>query len=124
MIDIKTEHDKEVVYAKVEKGTHAGKVIRTYYIRPKDNVVVGRVISAETTEKSKTIAVGAGSMCEEFRKHFNIVPKGRGKRTKDESTILAKFATAIEVVQEEVPALEQERELVEVVATPAKAKRK
>lgn len=82
-----TEGDKEVCYAKVQTGTHAGKVIRVYYIRTKDGVVCGKDL-----ESKKVIAVGKGSMSPEFRAHYNLTS---GRKGQDYGNILAEFSNVI-----------------------------
>lgn len=115
-IELVQENGKEVCYAKVTSGKREGAIIRVYYIRANDGVVVGKDIQTK-----KVIAVGKGSMSEEFRAHYNLTT---GRKGQSYDSILAELGKAVEAVQEEVPEVVAEPEMAMAeasVVAPKKA---
>jgi len=102
----------QIVYGKVLSGKHAGKVIRVYYTRPKDGVVVGKDVESKTT-----IHVGKFNFSEEFRNHFGLKSN---RKTKDYTNILEQFNTAINETPIEEPIVEEVVEEVKELVTVTK----
>ena len=95
---VKKEGDKEVTFAKVIAGKHEGKILRIYSIRKKDGVVLGKDIASK-----KNLAVGKGSMSQEFRDKYNLT-SGRVSSSKDFSDVLNEFGVVVEEAAQETEA--------------------